>query len=130
MFMKLARAVFPGLLLLAVTSSGAQLTRAEDKPKPVFKTERFDRDPGWEGRNNRTLPANVDAVTQDFGYTSKTHFAGKEAGEVGGSVTRTTKPAWYADRIAPKTLKDKLSASGPLRPVLDAPRRQPGQDLV
>jgi len=76
------------------------------------KTETFDRDPGWEGRNNRAVPATVDAVTQDFGYSPKTHFAGKEAGEMGGSVSRTTKPAWYADRIAPKTLKDKLNASG------------------
>jgi hypothetical protein len=40
-------------------------------------------------------------VTQDFGH-SPTSFAGKARGEVGGRVTRCSKPAYYADRIAAK----------------------------
>lgn len=77
----------------------------------AFRTETFDRDPGWEGRNNRTVPAGVEMVTQDFGY-SATSYASKEKGEIGGTVWRAVRPAWYAEKISPKTLDDKLSASG------------------
>src|SRR4030095_10997743 len=47
----------------------------------------------------------------DFGY-SKTNFAGKEKGELGGQIQRAAEPAYYADKIGPVTLDDKLSASG------------------
>jgi hypothetical protein len=77
----------------------------------VVKTERFDRDPGWEGFNNRVVPKKIPTVTQDFGY-SPTNVAGKDKGEMGGRVTRSNRPAYYADKIAVKTLNDKLSASG------------------
>ena len=75
-----------------------------------MKTESFDRDPGWEGFNNRVEPKHVPTVTQDFGY-SPTQFAGKAPGEAGGRITRSTRPAHYGDKIA-KTLKDRLTASG------------------
>jgi len=94
------------LLLTATTSALAQ-----DGSKTTTRTERFDRDPGWDSRNNNLLPKTLPTVTQDFGY-SRTHFAGQEAGELGGRVWRTFVPAYYADRVSPKTLKDKLSASG------------------
>lgn len=103
------------LLSAALIGAGSATTAAAPPPevsRPGVKTERFDRDPGWEGHNNRMLPATVEAVTQDFGYSPKTNFAGKVAGEIGGAVARTTQPAWYGDRIAPKTLNDKFSASG------------------
>src|SRR5205085_8720766 len=87
----------------------ALLAAAQDPAK--LKTETFDKDPGWEAFNNHIVPEKVPTVVQDFGY-SPTHFAGKEAGEVGGRVTRTMKPAYYAAKIEPKTLNDKLSASG------------------
>lgn len=87
--------------LLAAVSHGAAL-----------KTETFDRDPDWEGHNNRIVPKNVLTVKQDFGF-SETHIAGKAKGEVGGRIQRSTTPASYAVPLAPaKTLHDKLSASG------------------
>jgi hypothetical protein len=76
-----------------------------------MKTESFDRDPGWEAHNNRIVPRNAPTVVQDFGFSSTNH-AGKTAGELGGQVTRAAEPAYYADKIGPKTLDDKLSASG------------------
>lgn len=91
------------LLLVAffpMLSSGAQL-----------KSESFDADPGWEGRNNQITPGKKGTITQDFGYTN-THFAGQQAGEMGGTVTRAFTPAFYADKITPKTLDEKLMASG------------------
>ena|ERR1051325_3694958 len=77
----------------------------------ALRSEAFDHDPGWEGRNNRIVPESVPLVTQNFGY-SETHFAGKAAGEIGGTVWRASVPAHYAARVTPKSLKDKLSASG------------------
>lgn len=77
----------------------------------TLKTESFDRDPGWEGHRNRTELKTVPTVRQDFGY-SATSWAARGKGEVGGTVQRTTQPASYAAAIAPKTLGDKLSASG------------------
>ena len=76
-----------------------------------LKAESFDHDPGWEGHNNRIVPAKPVTVKQDFGY-SPTNFAGKASGELGGRVQRCTTPASYAVEITPKTLNDKLSASG------------------
>jgi RNA polymerase sigma factor (sigma-70 family) len=75
------------------------------------REQHFDHDPGWEGFNNRIVPVRIPTVTQGFGYSATNH-AGKEKGEIGGRVTRSTTPAYYADRIGVKTLNDKLTASG------------------
>jgi hypothetical protein len=99
------------LALLAALAVCAGIGHAQDRPRTALKTERFDRDPGWEGYNNHIPPQAAPTVTQDFGY-SRTHYAGKEVGEIGGRVTRASEPAWYGARIPPKTLDDKLSASG------------------
>jgi hypothetical protein len=75
------------------------------------KTQHFDQDPNWEAHNNRITPKKILTVHQDFGY-SPTHFAGKDSGELGGQIQRSTTPAYYAAKIAPKTLDDKFSAAG------------------
>jgi WD40 repeat protein len=75
------------------------------------KSESFDKDPGWESHNNRIVPKKRMMVKQDFGY-SATQFAGKGKGEMGGVIQRSTTPAYYAAKIATKTLDDKLTASG------------------
>src|SRR5207253_9778062 len=72
-----------------------------------------DRDPGWEGRNNRAETPAPRTVRQDFGY-SRTAHAGGEAGEVGGFVTAAAEPAYYAKRLPARTLNDPLVASGRL----------------
>lgn len=99
----------PVLLVTAVAA--ATIGYAADPPKRTLKSESFDRDPGWEAQNNRIVPATYPTIVQDFGY-GPTKFAGKAAGEMGGSVTRASEPAFYADKIGPRTLDDKLSASG------------------
>jgi hypothetical protein len=75
------------------------------------RTQSFDRDPDWESHDNHIVPKAYPTVTQDFGY-SNTNHAGKSQGEMGGMVTRASEPAFYADKIAPATLDEKLSASG------------------
>lgn len=91
--------------------AGTTLALAAGSEKAQLKRESFDRDPGWEGQRNRIVPKQVPTVVQDFGY-ERTGNAGKEPGELGGQVTRASEPAFYADRIGPKTLDDRLSASG------------------
>jgi hypothetical protein len=99
------------VLSLALLIGGAGTGTADEPPKPVVKAESFDKDPGWEGHNNRGVPKVVKNVQQGFGY-STTNFAGKEKGEIGGTIWRSATPAYYAAKVAPKTLHDRLSASG------------------
>jgi hypothetical protein len=75
------------------------------------KTENFDRDPQWEGFNNRVTPKRVPMVDQDFGYSSG-NIAGKGKGEIGGKIWRSSTRASYGANISPKTLAENLSASG------------------
>jgi hypothetical protein len=100
-----------GLALLPVLASALATTGAAEPPKQSIKTEVFDQDPGWEGHNNRLLRKALPSITQDFGY-SETNFASTKKGELGGKVVRCMTPCYYAAKIEPKTLNDKLSASG------------------
>ncbi len=84
---------------------------AADPHAAGLKRERFDTDPNWEGFNNRVVPTQRLIVKQDFGYSPTSH-AGRAPGEMGGAVQRSTTPAYYAAKIAPKTLDDRLTASG------------------
>jgi hypothetical protein len=77
------------------------------------KTERFDKDPEWEGVNNRSATPAARIVQQNFGY-SRTANAGGQAGEIGGQITAAAERAWYARKIEAKTLDDVLTASGRL----------------
>jgi hypothetical protein len=99
------------LVVLLSVAGGSSFAWGEDQPKMALKTERFDRDPGWEGFNNHLAPAASPSVTQDFGF-SNTSIASKAPGELGGRICRASEPAWYGAKIAPRTLDDKLSASG------------------
>ncbi len=75
------------------------------------RAQSFDKDPGWEGINNRILAPRK--VRQDFGY-SPTNHAGLAAGEIGGFITPAAEPAYYGKRISPSSFADTLSASGTL----------------
>jgi hypothetical protein len=94
------------LLLLA-----ANPAYPEPDPPMEVRTATFDRDPGWEGRNNRIVPRKFPTVTQDFGFSGTRHAA-QAPGEIGGQVWRSTTPAYYAAQIPPKTLNDALSTAG------------------
>src|SRR5215218_9392584 len=89
----------------------ADLAGAADANATRLKRESFDNDPNWEGFNNRVIPKQPKIVKQDFGY-SPTNHAGSAPGEMGGTVQRSTTPAYYAVKISPKSLNDHLTASG------------------
>ncbi len=98
-------------LRLALIITTAFLAHGSGSAETRLKNENFDRDPGWEAINNRIVPESRATVRQDFGY-SVTDFASKAKGEIGGTVWRVPQPAWYAAKIPPKSLDDRLSASG------------------
>jgi hypothetical protein len=77
------------------------------------RTESFDRDPGWDGRNHRAKTPEARTVRQDFGY-SRTAHAGGGVGEIGGFITPAAEPAYYAKRLKPRTFDQPLEASGRL----------------
>jgi len=99
------RARFVGLVLF-VALRGAPLAAEE-------RTERFDRDPGWDAHNNRAAVPKPRTVKQDFGHSDTAH-AGGGTGEVGGFITPAAEPAYYALRLPAQTFKSRLSASGTL----------------
>ena len=64
-------------------------------PAPAAeRTERFDRDPHWDGSNNRAQSPGPRTVRQDFGY-SRTAHAGGKPGELGGFISPAAEPAYY-----------------------------------
>jgi hypothetical protein len=87
----------------------AHPARPADPPR--LKTEPCDRDPGWDGFNNRLAPANAPTITHAFSY-SPTRFATDTPGEIGGQVWRSNTVGYYGRPIAAKTLAEPLAASG------------------
>jgi hypothetical protein len=74
--------------------------------------ESFDKDPGWDGHNNRSVKPQT--IRQDFGWSVATAHAGGKAGEIGGLITPAAEPAYYAKSFPTRTFDDVLSASGTL----------------
>jgi hypothetical protein len=81
--------------------------------KAEERTERFDRDPGWDGHNNQPENPKPRTIRQDFGY-SRTTYAASMAGEIGGFISAAAEPAYYAKRLPKKGFEDALTASGTL----------------
>jgi hypothetical protein len=75
------------------------------------RTENFDKDPKWDGQNNRAMNRDKRTVRQDFGY-SRTNNAGGKPGEIGGFISPAAETAYYGCKIEQKTFEDTLSASG------------------
>src|SRR5262249_15735650 len=78
------------------------------------RIERFNRDPGWEGRNHYSTGFPARTLRQDFGFSPTHHAGGQAPGEMGGLLTPAAEPAYYARVIPNKTFADRLSASGVL----------------
>jgi hypothetical protein len=74
--------------------------------------ESFNKDPGWEGHNNRSV--RPETIRQDFGWSPDTAHAGGAAGEIGGWINPAAEPAYYGRKIPTRTFGDSLTASGTL----------------
>jgi hypothetical protein len=76
------------------------------------RAQDFAEDPKWDAAGNRKTYQSKDAAgAHDFGFTPTNH-AGGRAGEVGGTFWRSGKYAYYADKVGPLSLADRLEASG------------------
>jgi hypothetical protein len=82
------------------------------------QSESFDKDPEWDGRNNRrSWQSTLVRPRFDFGF-SPTNFArGKSTGELGGQTFRgdcryVERMASYGDKLGPLTLDKPIHASG------------------
>lgn len=82
------------------------------------KAEAFDRDPQWEGKNNRrTSTTRIVRPWFDFGYSETSFAGGKAKGELGGQIFRgdcreRERMACYGDRVGPLSPGEPLQASG------------------
>jgi len=76
------------------------------------RRESFDKDPGWDGHNNRSVRS--ETIRQDFGWSAATTNAGGASGEIGGSIMPAAEPAYYAKKFPTRTFNDVLTASGTL----------------
>jgi hypothetical protein len=84
----------------------------------LLRTETFDADPGWDGRNNRATDPAPRQIIQNFGFNSSSTNAGGSAGEIGGFITPAGEPAFYGKVIGPTSFNDSLSVSG----ILNVPQ--------
>lgn len=101
------------ILTAAVMLLAGLRVLAADDPTTGRGTQDFAADPKWDGHRNRLVPTPAPLTRQDFGYHKETRRAGgKEPGEIGGWIERSTRRAAYAKAIADKTLNDVLTASG------------------
>jgi len=77
------------------------------------KAADFSRDPGWEGSGNRVTYEEHERVgAHDYGFSAATNFAGGKPGEIGGALWRGGQFSYYADRVGPLSLDDRLEARG------------------
>ena len=94
---------------------------AQNDSKIITIHENFNKDPQWEGVNNRVECNDCPTVNQDFGWTL-TNKTGDGPGEIGGVIWRSTTPAYYAMPIGKSlSFKDTFSASGKIA-VIDPPK--------
>jgi hypothetical protein len=82
------------------------------KNKQESKHEQPAQDPKCHASGNRATYQSKDVGgAHDFGF-SPTNFAGGKPGEVGGTFWRSGKYGYYADRVGPLSLDDRLEAGG------------------
>ena len=80
--------------------------------------ETFEKDPQWEGRNNRqTFETKLVRPWFDFGFSNTQFSGGKSIGELGGQIFRgdcrdAARMACYGDRVDNLTLARPIKASG------------------
>ena len=74
--------------------------------------EAFDRDPGWDGHQNRIV--RPETVRQDFGCSTDTAHAGGARGEVGGTIQPAAEAAYFAIPVTGLNLHTPFRASGKL----------------
>jgi len=113
------------IILLSLAASCTLSSIQADEPRQ-HATKHFDADPKWDGFRNRLEPQRKQQAEQKFGYQITNQAGGVATGEIGGVVQRSSDAAFYALPIQPKTLNDRLHASG----VLSVPAAGGGSGVM
>ncbi len=97
---------------IAVVLSSMMLLPLYGQKRILTLEEDFNMNPGWEGVNNRVDCDDCPKITQDFGWMP-TNNNGDGNGEIGGTIWRSTTPAYYAMPLGQSlSFKEAHSASG------------------
>src|SRR5438046_7830190 len=107
----LSVSVFVRLALACKISALATSTHGQPL---LLKTETFDADPGWDGRNNRATDPAPRQFVQNFSFSSSTTNAGGPAGEIGGFITPAGDPVFYGRVVTPTLFGHHECAPGGL----------------
>lgn len=102
--------------------SGGTVTLYFDDLKFDGKAEDFSTDPGWVADGNRASFEDREITgAHDFGFSAQTSFAGGAPGEAGGGFWRSGDFGYYADRVGPLNLEQRLEARGKVKLVTAGP---------
>jgi hypothetical protein len=108
--------------LCNATKSGGTMTMFFGDLEYDGQAQDFSKEPAWIGVGNRTNFADYELVgAHDYGYSAKTSFAGGSPGEVGGILWRGLPFSFYADRVGPLNLEQRLEAGGKVKLVTAGP---------
>lgn len=110
--MRVTTPLFLTASLCTAAAAGADVRTPGEQM--VTRTQTFDANPNWDGRNNRSSTPPPRNVTQNFGYKA-TANAGGAPGEVGGLINPAGEAAYYAKPIPARDFEQPLSASGTMK---------------
>jgi hypothetical protein len=98
--------------LINMMKPGGQMIIHFDDLHYIGHSQDFTSDPRWDASGNRETYREYDAVgAHNFGF-SNTNYAGGKPGELGGTFWRGGEYGYYADRVGPLDLEDRLEATG------------------
>jgi hypothetical protein len=107
--------------LMNMMKPGGEMGIYFDEVTYLGRTQDFSSKPSWDARGNRDTYREAQEVgAHDFGF-SNTNFAGGSPGELGGIFWRGGKYGYYADRVGPLSLDDRLEAKGKIVLKVGAP---------
>ncbi len=115
-------ATFDRFGICNATKSGGAVTMYFGDLQIDGQAQDLSKDPEWIGVGNRVSFEDTELVgAHDYGYSPKTSFAGGAPGEVGGILWRGGPFSYYADRVGPLSLKQRLEAGGKVKLVTAGP---------
>ena len=115
-------ATFDRFGLMNMMKNGGAATIFFDDVTWNGQLQDFSKDPGWKESGNRNRYQDRELVgAHDFGWSADTNHAGGKPGEIGGSLWRSGKPAWYAAKVGPFKKGQRLEARGKAQLVTAGP---------
>ncbi len=115
-------ATFDRFGAINLMKAGGTATMFFDDVQYDGQTQDFQKDPGWIGAGNRVTFEDREQVgAHDFGFSAATNHAGGAPGEVGGGLWRSGEFGYYADRVGPLGLDQRLEARGKVKLITAGP---------